>query len=217
MNYITFIGFGAAALVIATLSMRTMVPLRITGIFSNVAYLIYGSLFGSYPTVVQHAILLPLNIYRLREMLNLVKQVKAASQGDLSMDWLKPFMTKRNVTAGDIMFRKGDIADHMYFVVSAKLHLHEIDIDVVPGAMVGELGMLAPSRTRTQTLECTESGAVLEIGYDKVEELYYQNPEFGFYFLRLSSARLFDNIGRLERLLAERDGEIIQLRQKIAH
>ncbi len=193
-----------------------MVPLRITGIFSNVAYLIYGSLFASYPTVVQHAILLPLNIYRLREMLNLIKQVKAASQGDLSMDWLKPFMTKRNVTAGEIMFRKGDLADHMYFVVR-KLHLHEIDIDVVPGAMVGELGMLAPSRTRTQTLECTESGAVLEIGYDKVEELYYQNPEFGFYFPRLSSAQLFDNIGRLERLLAERDGEIIQLREKNVH
>ena len=138
--------------------------------------------------------------------------MKSASAGDLNMDWLKPFMSNRTITKGEILFRKGDEADHMFFVVDGRLHLHEIDMDIPPGAVVGELGMLAPSRTRTQTLECTESGSVLTIGYDKIEELYYQNPTFGFYFLRLSSARLFQNIARLERLLAERDAELDRLR-----
>ena len=217
MNYVTVIGFVAAGLVIATLSMRTMVPLRVIGIASNFAFVTYGFLFGSYPTVVLHSILLPLNVYRLREMLNLIKQVKTASQGDLSMEWLKPFMSKRAINAGEILFRKGEQANHMYFVVAGRLHLHEIDIDVLPGAVVGELGMLAPARERTQTLECTESGSVLVISYDKVEELYYQNPTFGFYFLRLSTARLFENIGKLERKCAERDQEILRLREAIAH
>ena len=216
MDYVTLVGFLAAALVIATLSMRTMVPLRIIGICSNVAFVTYGVLFGSYPTIVLHSILFPLNIYRLREMLNLVKQVKSASQGDMSMDWLKPFMHKRAITAGEILFRKGDEADRMFFVVSGRLHLQEIDIDLSPGAVVGELGMLAPARARTQTLVCTQSGSVLEITYDKIEELYYQNPQFGFYFLRLSTGRLFENIARLERTLAERDQEILQLRAAVA-
>ena len=57
-------------------------------------------------------------------------------------------------------------------------------------AIVGELGMLSPSNERTQTLECVESGTVLSVSYSQVEELYVQNPEFGFYFLRLASARL---------------------------
>jgi hypothetical protein len=216
MNYVTAIGFVAAGLVIATLSMRTMVPLRIVGIASNCAFVTYGILFGSVPTVVLHTILLPLNIYRLREMLNLVKQVKVAAQGDMSMDWLKPFMSKRSIKAGDILFQKGDEADHVYFVVSGRLHLNEIDIDVLPGSVVGELGMLAPARRRTQTLECSEDGSLLEITYDKIEELYYQNPKFGFYFLRLSTGRLFENIARLERSLADRDGEIIELRKSVA-
>jgi hypothetical protein len=216
MNYVTVIGFVAAGLVIATLSMRTMVPLRIVGIASNCAFVTYGILFGSVPTVVLHTILLPLNIYRLREMLNLVKQVKVAAQGDMSMDWLKPFMSKRSIKAGDILFQKGDEADHVYFVVSGRLHLNEIDIDVFPGSVVGELGMLAPARKRTQTLECSEDGSLLEITYDKIEELYYQNPKFGFYFLRLSTGRLFENIARLERSLADRDGEIIELRKLVA-
>jgi CRP/FNR family transcriptional regulator, cyclic AMP receptor protein len=47
-----------------------------------------------------HAALLPLNSLRLYQMLQLVKKVKAASRGDLSMDWLKPFMSKRSAKAG---------------------------------------------------------------------------------------------------------------------
>jgi hypothetical protein len=215
MDLTTIIGFIAAGLVIATLSMRTMVPLRVIGITSNVAFIAYGVMFGSVPTVALHVILFPLNIYRLREMLELIKQVKKASAGDLNMEWIKPFMNRRTIAAGEILFRKGDEADQMFFVVSGRLHLREIDIAVLPGAVVGELGMLAPSRQRTQTLACTESGSVLEISYDKIEQLYYQNPTFGFFFLRLSSARLFENIGRLERLLAERDAEILRLRAAV--
>ena len=44
---------------------------------------------------------------------------------------------------------------------------------------------------------------ILSVSYSKVEELYVQNPAFGFYFLRLASARLFQNIGTLEQRLAQ--------------
>jgi len=148
-------------------------------------------------------------------MLKLIKQIKAAASGDLSMDWLKPFMTKRTAKQGEILFRKGDQADRMFFVVSGRLHLHQLDIDVPVGTMVGELGMLAPERQRTQTLECIEPGSVLEISYDRIEKLYFQNPAFGFYFLKLSSGRLFENMGRLEHALADRDGEIARLRAAV--
>ena len=212
MDYVTLIGFVAAGLVIATLSMRTMVPLRIIGIASNVAFVTYGLLFGSLPTVVLHAILFPLNLYRLHEMLKLVREVKAASRGAQSMDWLKPFMSKRDIQAGEILCHKGDDADEMYFVVKGKLRLTEIGVELQPGAIVGELGFLTPDRKRTQTIECAEIGTLLTITYDRLEELYYQNPTFGFYFLRLATSRLFDNIARLEARLAERDAELERLR-----
>jgi CRP-like cAMP-binding protein len=48
-----------------------------------------------------------------------------------------------------------------------------------------------------------EAGTILSVSYTKVEELYVQNPEFGFYFLRLASARLFQNIDTLEQRLAQ--------------
>ena len=30
--------------------------------------------------------------------------------------------------------------------------------------------------------------------YSDVKQLYYQNPEFGFYFLKLTSERLFQSV-----------------------
>lgn len=211
------VGLIAAGLVVAALSMRTMVPLRITSIASNIAFVTYGLMLGSFPTVLLHAILFPLNVYRLREMIQLIRRVRVASTADPSIDWLRVFMSKRSVTAGDVLFRKGDHADRMFLVVDGRLRLRELGLDVLPGTVVGELGMLAPARTRTQTLECLEGGTLLEIGYDKIKELYYENPSFGFFFLSLSSARLFDNIRRLETALAERDEENGRLRAQLGH
>ena len=69
------------------------------------------------------------------------------------------------------------------------------------GAIVGEFGMLTPSNIRTQSLECVDAGLVLSVSYTKVEELYVQNPAFGFYFLRLVSARLLQNVDTLQQRL----------------
>jgi hypothetical protein len=34
-------------------------------------------------------------------------------------------------------------------------------------------------------------------------EIYFQNPQFGYYFLVLTSQRLLENIARLERIIAQ--------------
>ncbi len=188
---------------IATMVMKTMVPLRIAGITSNAFFVGYGFLSHSLPTFCLYIVLLPINCVRLYQMLQLVKQVKTASQGDLSMDWLKPFMTKRNHFKGDVLFRKGDQAGEMLFTVSGKFRVIEFGVDLPPGQIVGEMGLLAPDNKRTASVECLEDGQVLTISYDKVRELYFQNPAFGFYFLRLTSQRLMQNVARLERIVAE--------------
>jgi CRP-like cAMP-binding protein len=94
----------------------------------------------------------------------------------------------------------------MYYVVNGRYRLVESGIEIPPGEIVGELGMLSPSHQRTQTMECVEGGVMLKLTYKEVEALYFQNPEFGFYFLRLATARLFQNIERLEDRLAHREG-----------
>jgi len=148
-----------------------------------------------------YSLLLPINIFRLMQMLKLVKNARAAAQGDLSMDWLKPFMTRRKYTKGDVLFRKGDRANEMFFTVTGKFLVTELGIELPPGRLVGELAFLAPDNRRTQSLECVEDGEMLAITYDRLLEIYFQNPEFGYYFLRLSTERLLQNITRLEGII----------------
>jgi CRP-like cAMP-binding protein len=136
-------------------------------------------------------------------MLQLVRDVKKSVNSDLSMDWLKPFMTERKCAAGEVLFYKDEKAESMFYIVSGRFKLVESGIELPVGAIVGEFGMLSPSNVRTQTLECVEGGVILSVSYDQVEQLYVQNPAFGFYFLRLASGRLFENIDTLEKRLAQ--------------
>ncbi|HWV96660.1 MAG TPA: cyclic nucleotide-binding domain-containing protein [Xanthobacteraceae bacterium] len=199
----TFGSLFVSIFVVATYTMKTMIPLRVFGILTNVLLIAIAIPTHHYPTLVLHGILLPLNVYRLHEMLQLVRDVKKSVNSDLSMDWLKPFMTRRSCRAGDVLFYKDEPAEEMFYIVSGRYRLVESGIELPVGALVGELGMLSPTHERTQTLECIEPGDVLSVTYTQVEELFVQNPEFGFYFLKLASARLFENIGKLEDKLAE--------------
>jgi CRP-like cAMP-binding protein len=180
-----------------------MIPLRVFAILTNIVLIVTAIPIHNYPTLVLHAVLLPLNVYRLHQMLQLVRDVKKSVNSDLSMEWLKPFMTERKFRTGEVLFYKDEKAEDMFYIVSGRFRLVESGIELPIGAIVGEFGMLSPSNLRTQTLECVDAGVVLSVSYSKVEELYVQNPAFGFYFLRLASSRLFENIGKLEQRLAQ--------------
>jgi hypothetical protein len=203
-NIVVGLGFAAGALYIASHYMKTMVPLRLCEIGANILFVGYGWLYPSYPTLALYAILICLNSLRLYEMLELIKKVREASSGDLSIEWLKPFMHKHTFQKGNILFHKGDAADEMYYIVSGRCRVREIDVELKPGTLVGELGFLTPERIRTQTIECLDEVHVMTITYEKLTELYFQNPSFGLFFLKLTSQRLLQNVARLETALAAR-------------
>jgi hypothetical protein len=193
----------ASIFVVATTTMRTMIPLRVFGILANVVLFLTAIPAHNYLVMLVQSVMCFVNSYRLHQMLQLVRDVKKSVNSDLSMDWLKPFMTERNCAAGEMLFYKDEKAEDMLYIVSGKFKLVESGIVLPVGAIVGELGMLSPSNARTQSLECIEAGLVLSVSYCKVEELYVQNPAFGFYFLRLSSARLFQNLETLQKQLTQ--------------
>jgi hypothetical protein len=193
----------ASVFLVATTTMRTMIPLRLFGILTNLVLIATAIPLHNYATIVVQVVVLGLNSYRLHQMLQLVRDVKRSVSSNLSMDWLKPFMTERNCRTGEVLFYKDEKADSMFYIVSGRYRLVESGIELPVGAIVGEFGMLSPSNVRTQTLECITEGLILSVTYDQVEQLYVQNPAFGFYFLKLVTARLFENIDGLEQRLAQ--------------
>jgi len=199
-NTCALIGAGFYA---ATFLMRTMVPLRICGIVSALFFMAYGALGGAISTFLMYLCLLPINSLRLYQITKLVKKARVAVQGDLSLDWLKPFMDRRMYRKGDILFRKGQTAKEMFLTTTGKFLVTEIGVELPPGRLVGELGFLTPKNKRTQTVECIEDGAVLTISYDRLLEVYFGYPDFGYYFLRLAADRLLQNNARLEGTVEE--------------
>src|SRR5262249_36072923 len=178
------------------------------GIISMLFFIAYGALAGAVTTFLLYLLSLPINVFRLRQMLALVKKAKLSAQGDLSMDWLRPFMTPRKYKKGDVLFHKGERAEEMFLTVSGKFLVNEISVELPAGRIMGELGFIDPNNRRTQTVSCLEDGDVLTITYEKLLELYFQNPEFGYYFLRLTTERLIQNIARLEARLAEANAKL---------
>lgn len=188
---------------VATLMTHTMVPLRVANMIGCAFFALFGALTGAVATFLLYLLMIPINAYRLRQMLALVKKARTATQGDMSMEWLKPFMTDRKYRKGDILMKKGDVANEMLLTVTGKYRVVEINVEVPPGRLMGELGFLTPDNRRTATIECIEAGSVLTISYEKLLEIYFQNPQFGYYFLVLTSQRLLENLARAEATIAQ--------------
>jgi len=202
MSWVEALGYVGVILVVVTNLMKTMIPLRALAMSANVAFAGYFYMRQIYPSCVLQLLLLPINGYRLREMILLTRRVSQASSVD-TMKWLQPFMRRRRYHRGDVVFSKGDVAEEMFYTVSGRYRVTELGIEIGPGEVFGELGLLAPDQHRTSGIECTADSEALVISYGQVKELYYQNPEFGFYFLRLVAGRLFSNLEGLEHRLAE--------------
>jgi hypothetical protein len=188
---------------VATLLTQTMVPLRVANMIGCAFYAGFGALTGTITTFLLYLLLIPINAWRLRQMLHLVKMARTATQGDTSMEWLKPFMSQRKYKKGDVLFKKDDVANEMFMTITGNFLVKEINVELPPGRIMGELGFLSPDNRRTATVLCLEDGQVLTITYEKLLEIYFQNPQFGYYFLVLTSQRLLENNARLQAEIAQ--------------
>jgi CRP/FNR family transcriptional regulator, cyclic AMP receptor protein len=183
----------AALLVFSSFFMKTMIPLRVVAIASNVAFISYAlfglkyGIFGRvYPILVLHSALLPLNVVRLREMKRLIETVNRANSSE-AFDSLIPYMTKKRHRKGEVLFSKGDPADRLYLIGEGSVRFPELGKQLSPGAVFGEVGLFAPQGVRSVSAVCEVDCRLYAIAKDKVLELYYQNPRFGFFLIRLVS------------------------------
>ena len=193
------VAYTGAALTLIGASRKTMISLRGFAIASNVCGLVYAAASGLWPSLIVNCILLPFNIHRLVEMRRLVHRVEeAAKGGDLSLEWLRPFMDRRRHEAGETLFRKGDPSDRLYFVLAGTLRLVEIGRELGPGSLLGEIALFTPEHRRTMTVACVTDCELLSISEAELRQLCYQNPAFSFHLLRLVTRRLSGDVKRLE-------------------
>jgi CRP/FNR family transcriptional regulator, cyclic AMP receptor protein len=81
----------------------------------------------------------------------------------------------------------------MYYICSGSITLVDLNIQVKQGQLIGEMGIFSPFNERTDTAICDSDMEIYMIDEDKINQLYYQNPQFGFYLIRLLTKRFILN------------------------
>jgi CRP/FNR family transcriptional regulator, cyclic AMP receptor protein len=97
MSHWDAIGYFAAGMVFVAFGMKEMVPLRIVGMFSNMAFIAYGLGLDLTPVWLLHAVLLPLNGWRLAQALRSAGRTVgidpgAGKSGPVRRPWPYPSM-----------------------------------------------------------------------------------------------------------------------------
>lgn len=191
--WVDLIGYFGGIVTLWGMYRKTIIPLRLGAIGGNVGFLIFGLLAPSFPTLVLHALLLPLNAYRTWQMIRLIREIREAAEGDNNLDALLPYMSQIHASAGSVLFRKDDKPDRMIVIKNGTIHLDEVGVDCVPGDVLGEIAAFTPDNRRTCTAICTTDCELYTLTNDDMLQLYYQNPRFGMYLMRIVVARLLSN------------------------
>jgi CRP/FNR family transcriptional regulator, cyclic AMP receptor protein len=184
------VGVAAAAASLYAANARTIIPLRVAAIVANALAMAYSFMHGTYPTFVLNAVLLPLNAWRLHQMLGLIRDIEAATRSDMNVDWLLPYMRPQAFKAGEVIMMRGEYATGAFYIADGEVEIVEIGKTYGKGTLLGEIGLFTPDGRRTMTARCRTDVQAARIDYDQFKELYFQNPQFGFRLLHLIVARL---------------------------
>ncbi|MCY7315184.1 MAG: cyclic nucleotide-binding domain-containing protein [Rubrivivax sp.] len=150
--------------------------------------------------VALHAVLLPVNLWRVVQMIQLTRRVEASTADARRLHiWLRPYMRSRRHRAGQTVFASGDMADRLYFVASGTLELPEVGRRLQAGQMFGEIAFFAPDGRRSSSARCLSDCTLLSIDADTFKQLVHQNPDFGLEVVRLIAGRLTADVQRLQQ------------------
>lgn len=202
MDLGTALGLLGVGFSIASFVMKRMLPLRALALVSNVCFIAYGAVESLLPSLVLNAALLPVNAQRLWEIRKLSQEIARATQDSPVSQWLLPHMRHRSFKAGEVLFRKGEMADQLIYVARGELRLAEIGQPVGPGELIGEIGLFSPDKRRAQSIVCATHGELYDMTDEMMFRLYYQHPKLGFYLMRLVAERLLQDVRRHEAGMA---------------
>lgn len=193
---VALIGYAAAATVFASFCTSTMVPLRGLALLSNVLFATYGYMDGLYPVLILHVALLPVNLWRLWQVLRLVRSAAPAPAG-FDFDLLRPHMTTRHLREGETLFRRGDPADAMFLIDIGGLVVSEFGIARGPGDIVGEMGILSRTRRRTASVVARTDCVLQMLTAAKLRELWFQHPGFTLHLTQVLTDRLMEAVAEV--------------------
>lgn len=198
-HIIEAVGWLAAVLKVTTLTMRSMIPVRILAMASSVCFILYSGVFQVWPLLAIELVLLCVNAYRLYEIIalrRLVTHMTDESETDFSA--AMAYGKKRVIQAGNVIFEKGDPVDSLYYLAEGRVEVEDQNVSVAAGNIFGEMAFFNKSAARSATVRCLEDTVVFELDEKRFTRLQYEDPEFAMAVMRTVTKRLVANAAQTQ-------------------
>ena len=187
-------GWIACVLEVYAFQEKTMIPLRVAAVFACLFGFAYGYLTHAYPSMAVSVALLPLNLWRLKELRRLIADSGASAIRPSGYEWLRPFMHRADFPAGHVLFRKGEVGEEAFLVGAGEVHIPEHDASVGAGGLLGEIGLLTEGHVRTASAICRTDVRAWKISFAELEQLCLQDPQFCLHIARVIVQRYQANL-----------------------
>lgn len=177
--------------------MQTLLPLRLIATASNVLFIAYAAFAGLDPIFILHALLLPLNIWRMLQQLQLRRSVRNTFVQPIDITKLMPFMTAEIFEDGSEIFQEGDPADRLYIVIDGEVSIDGMDKTIQKGGIFGEIGMFSTDGCRTVSVRAVGRVSTAWISRPMVITIFERHPDFALALTKLITSRMADNQKKL--------------------
>lgn len=128
--------------------------------------------------------------------------------------WPLDFMKKEVFKKGDWLFKKGDVADRMFYISKGSVNLVEIKKIIQKCEVIGEMGIFSPFKQRTASALCEEDLEAFTMGKDEVIKFFGKDPSSAIELIQLSVKRFIENLQQ-ETAARERIESELRIAQEI--
>jgi serine phosphatase RsbU (regulator of sigma subunit) len=132
---------------------------------------------------------------------------EAAGRDEQGFQWPIAFMKREDFRKGDCLFKMGDPADKLFYILKGRIRLPELDRFVKAGQVMGEMGIFSPNKQRSATACAEEEVVAYTMGGDEVRQLMRRDPELATNLLEVILKRMMEHLiaetEARERLKAE--------------
>jgi sigma-B regulation protein RsbU (phosphoserine phosphatase) len=117
-----------------------------------------------------------------------------AGVDESGFQWPISFMSREDFHQGEYLFRVGDPAEKLFFIVKGLIRLPELNRVMKPGQVIGELGIFTPGKQRTASALAEQDVQVYAMGSNEVRRLFTHDPGLAINLIEISVKRLTEHV-----------------------
>lgn len=171
MDPITILGFCGAGLSLSAWAMKRTLHMRTLSICSSLCLLSYGVVVGAWPVIVTNGGLLPLNAFRLWQLMGVLRAARGAVD---AATWLKPHARVMTLADGETLVSEGEPARRLVLILAGQAAGGGAEFG--PGDFAGDGRPFQPDLTESRTVTACGEAKVAVVRLPPLEDYALQDP-----------------------------------------